>query len=105
MYLVAQVIAPLLILLTATLWTVVDFWIHPVRDLENLPWPVRRSVQEGLLTIVVWVITSTLYWQAFRWSMLYKGIGVGFAWALVTLYWSTLLRQRAIDKANRHRSW
>lgn len=105
MYIPASLIAPLLILLTATLWTVIDFKIHPVSDLEHLPWPARRSFEEGLVTLVVWVMTSVLYWQAFRWSMLYKGMGVGCAWVLVTLYWSTLLRQRAIDKANHDRSW
>lgn len=105
MHLVASVIPPLLIILTASLWTIVDFWINPARDVHNLPWPARRSLNEGLVTAVVWIITSVLYWQAFRWSMLYKGMGVGFAWAIVTLYWSTFLRQRAIDKANHDRSW
>ena len=105
MYPGAHVIAPMLIILTASVWTIMHFWINPVRDVAHLPWPVRRSLDEGLLTVVVWVVTSILYWQAFRWSMLYKGMGVGFTWAVVTLYWSTFLRQRAIDKANHDRSW
>lgn len=102
---VAPVIIPLLILVTASLWTLVEFWLHPVRDLEHLPWPARRSVQEGAVTVVVWVLTSVMYWQAFHWSMLPKGIAVGGTWMLVTLYWSTLLRQRAIDKAHHDRNW
>ncbi len=105
MPLVTQAIVPVLILLAAILWTVVDFWIHPVRDLDALPWPTRRSLYEGLVVFVVWVVTSVLYWHAFRWGMLQKGLGVGLAWSLTTLYCSTGLRQRAIDKANRERGW
>jgi hypothetical protein len=105
-YLAAQgIIVPLLILLTATLWTWGDFWLHPIHDIQDLPWPARRSLQEGLVVMLVWIVTTVVYWRAFRWSMVHKGIGVGFTWGVLTLYWSTALRQRAIDKADREGGW
>lgn len=101
MYLPTQVIVPLIVLLTATLWTFVDFHIRPIHDLRVLPWPARRSLQEGLVVVLVWIIGSALYWKSLRWSLFYQGLGVGLTWACITLYCSTALRQRLIDKANR----
>ncbi len=105
MQLPVQVIVPVLVLLTATLWTVVDFRVRPTYDLHALPWPARRSLVEGIVVGIVWIVTSLFYWQVFRWSMVYKSVGVGFTWAIMTLYWSTALRQRIVDKANRDRGW
>ncbi len=102
MYITAQaIITPMVILLTSALWTWADFWVHPVRDLRALPWPARRCLQEGLVAGVVWIVTSMLYWQAFRWRMVYNGIGAGIGWTMMTLYVSTALRERAIHQANR----
>ena len=102
MYTTAHAVAaPLIILLTSALWTCVDFWLHPVRDPGNLPWPARRCLQEGLVAGVVWIVTSMLYWQAFRWRIMYNGIGAGIGWTMMTLYVSTALRERAMDRANR----
>ncbi|MDP9313852.1 MAG: hypothetical protein M3R24_23730 [Chloroflexota bacterium] len=105
MQLPVQVIVPVLVLLTATLWTVIVFWVHPIHDRNDLPWPARRSLVEGIVVVIVWIVTSVVYWQVFRWSMVYKGLGVGVTWAMMTLYWSTALRQRVVDKANRDRGW
>ncbi len=101
MHLPAQVIVPLIVLLTATLWTFADFRLRPIHDLRVLPWPAHRSLEEGLVVILVWPVSSVVYWKAFKWSLFYQGLGVGFTWACVTLYCSTALRQRIIDKANR----
>ncbi len=104
MYVTAQaVIVPMIILLTAALWTCADFWLHPIRDLRVLPWPARRCLYEALVVTVVWIVTSTLYWQAFRTHIIYNGIGAGIGWWMMTLYLSTALRERAIQRANRDR--
>ncbi len=52
-----------------------------------------------MVVSVVWAGTTVVYWQVFRWGMLHKRLGEGVAWFLITLYCSTVLRQRAIDKA------
>ncbi len=102
MYITAQaILVPIVILVTSTLWTCADFWLHPIRDPRVLPWPARRCLYEGLVTGVVWIVTSMLYWQAFRWRIVYNGIGAGIGWTLMTLYVSTALRERAIRRANR----
>ena len=103
MHVDARAIIPVIILLLATLWTFVDFWLHPIRDTEVLPWPARRCLYEGLVVTIVWIATSTLYWQAFRWGIIQNGVGAGLGWSLATLYWSTALRQRGIEEANRDR--
>lgn len=103
MQLPTQVIVPLIVLFAATLWTFADFRLRPIRDLRVLPWPARRSLDEGLVVVLVWVVSSVLYWKSFRWSLFYQALGVGLTWACITLYCSTALRQRIIDKANRER--
>ena len=95
-----QAIVPLIVLLVATTWTFVDFRIHPVRDLKVLPWPARRCLYEGLVVAVVWIVTTALSRQALGWGIVRSGIGAGLGWSIATLYWSTALRQRAIDQAD-----
>ncbi len=102
MYVDAQAVIPLIILLLATAWTFINFWIHPASDLKALPWPARRSLHEGIVVAVVWIVTSMLYRQAFRWGILNSAIGAGIGWSIATLYWSTALRQRALELADRN---
>ncbi len=96
---------PMLVLLTVTLWTVLDFWLYPIRDVQSLPWPARRCLREAVVVAIIWTVTTLVYWRVFRSSMVYQGLGVGFTWGLVTLYVSTGLRQRALDRLNRDRGW
>ncbi len=105
MHLPTQIIVPIIVLLTATLWTFVNFRVRPIPDLQALPWPARRSLAEGVVVVIVWILSSAVYWKAFRWSVVYQGLGVGVTWGWLTLYCSTALRQRIVDKANRERGW
>lgn len=103
MHLVPHALTPVLILVTAGLWTFLSLKLQPYRAGHDLPWPARRSVLESLVVVVVWTGTSVIYWKVFWWGMVWYATGAGFIWLLVTLYCGTALRQYLIDRSYRDR--